>query len=121
MKRLVVLSTLLLALSVTADSWGATVRVPGDLPTIQLAIQLSHDGDTVVVSPGEYVISSAILFLGKQITVRSSDGAARTTIRMSSTPASVLRASVVIFENGEGPGTVLDGFTITGGLGSELD
>ena len=44
-------------------------------PTIQGAIQEAHEGDTVLVMPGEYY--EEVDFLGKAITVRG-DGAAAT-------------------------------------------
>jgi len=74
-------------------------------------------GDTVFVAPGEYVITEPITFGGKAITVRSEAGRDETTIRMG-TPTDTNRGSVIIFENGETTASVLDGFTITGGISS---
>ena len=54
------------------------INVPGDEPTIQAGIDAAVDGDEVVVAPGTYF--EAIDFLNKAITVRSSGGAAVTTI-----------------------------------------
>ncbi|MCH8343987.1 MAG: right-handed parallel beta-helix repeat-containing protein [Planctomycetes bacterium] len=87
-----------------------TLHVPGDFPTIQEAINAAMDGDEVEVHPGTY--NEAIDFLGKAITVRSSDGPDVTTI-----DATGLNDSVVKCVSGEGPETVLQGFTITGGSG----
>ena len=53
-----------------------------------------------------------INLLGKAITLRSSDGPAVTTI-----DGTGLNDSVVKCVSGEGPDTILDGFTITGGTG----
>ena len=74
---------------------------------IQDGINASSSGDTVLVSPGTYV--EHIHYFGKAITVSSTGGAAVTTIDGGST------GDVVIFDNGEGPDSVLDGFTITNG------
>jgi hypothetical protein len=88
-----------------------------DFQTVQEAIDAAQDGDTVLVAPGEYIITEPVTFRGKAITVKSEAGPDETTIRMS-TPADINRASVVIFENTETDASVLEGFTITGGKGS---
>ncbi|NIN00842.1 MAG: hypothetical protein GTO24_22995, partial [candidate division Zixibacteria bacterium] len=71
-----------------------------DFQTVQEAIDAAQDGDTVLVAPGEYVITEPITFRGKAITVKSEAGPDETTIRMG-TPADINRGSVVIFENTE--------------------
>jgi parallel beta-helix repeat protein/predicted outer membrane repeat protein len=83
--------------------------VPGDFPSIQLAIgsATTADGDTIVVAPGTYV--ETIDFLGKTIVVRSAQGPSVTTLDGSG------NGSVVTFQSGEGPDSVLQGFTIRGG------
>lgn len=88
---------------------GTTLNVPGDFDSIQSAIESASGGDVVLVAPGTYVES--IDLLGKAITVRSSEGAAVT--RIDGTGAT---ASVVTCVSGEGPDTVLEGFTITKGI-----
>lgn len=40
-------------------SFGATLRVPQDFPTIQVAVAASVAGDLIVVSPGLYAIPAA--------------------------------------------------------------
>jgi hypothetical protein len=90
-----------------------------DFDTIQFGIDAAMDGDTVLVAPGEYVIAEPITFRGKAITVRSEAGPDETTIRMG-TPVDPSRGSVVIFETNETTESVLDGFTITGGIGSSV-
>ena len=79
----------------------------GSFPSIQAAIDAAADGDEVVVAPCAYF--ETINFLGKAITVRSSDGPEVTIID------ALGMGSVVTSSSGEGPGTILDGFTITGG------
>ena len=88
-----------------------TLTVPDDYSTIQAAIDASFDGDLILVDPGDY--EEAIDFLGKNIRVESSDGASVTSI---STDA----GSVVKFTNGESETAVLDGFTITLGVGEAV-
>jgi hypothetical protein len=92
---------------------GGTIHVPADSPTIQIAIVDAQPFDTIIVAPGTY--HETINLLGKAITVRSSGGADVTTI-----DATGLGHSVVTCINREGPDTVLDGFTIIGGLGTDL-
>ncbi|MHC4947503.1 MAG: hypothetical protein ACYTG1_04485 [Planctomycetota bacterium] len=92
---------------------GAVLTVPGTAPTIQAAIDLAADGAIVEVSPGVY--RELIDLRGRAITVRA----------MSPDPADTvidgtgLDGSVVTFVSGEGPDTVVEGFTITGGAGTE--
>ena len=75
-----------------------TLTVPAQYATIQSAINAATSGvDEIVVAPGTYF--EKIDFLGKAITLRSSDGPAVTTINGSGT------GSVVQCINGEGPGT----------------
>ena len=95
-------------------SAAATLHVPGDFATIQACIDAAVSGvDECVVAPGTY--HETINFLGKAITVRSSGGADVTTI-----DATGIGGSVVTCASAEGPDTVLEGFTITGGRGSPL-
>ncbi len=85
-----------------------TLTVPGDAPTIQIAINLAVNGDEVVVAEGEYFEN--IDFLGKAITLRSSGGPDVTTIDALGQFDSAIHA-----DSGEGSDTVIEGFTITGG------
>ncbi len=75
--------------------------------SIQTAIDNAVDTDKIVVAPGTYF--ETINFLGKAITLWSSDGPVVTTIDGTG------NFHVVQCVSGEGPDTVLDGFTITGG------
>ena len=75
--------------------------------SIQTAIDNAVDTDEIVVAPGTYF--EAINFLGKAITLWSSDGPEVTTIDGTG------NFHVVQCVSGEGPNTILDGFTITGG------
>src|SRR5215471_1863564 len=84
-----------------------TIHVPADVPSIPQAIDQAHDGDTILVSPGTYF--GNFTFQGKAITVASTDGPVVTILD----PQNV--TSGVMFLNGEGPQSVLRGFTITHG------
>lgn len=91
-----------------AAVWPAVIDVvPG--ASIQVAIAGASDGDVIRVATGVY--QEEIDFLGKAITV------------VGAGPDSVIQGdltgSVVRFASGEGPQSVLDSFTITGG-GSEF-
>ncbi len=93
------------------DTWSgaeSTCAAPnGPKETIQAAIIMAVHGDQIVIAPATY--PERIDFLGKAITVRSSGGAAVTTIDGQGT------GPVVTCANGEGPLSVLFDLTITGG------
>lgn len=77
--------------------------------SIQAAINAAstEDKDIIEVAPGTYL--ETIDFQGKGITLRSTNGPSVTIIDGQ------MSGSVVKCVNGEGPDTVLEGFTITGG------
>ena len=99
--------TLMVFFTATADA--ATLDVGEGKPytSIQAAITDAVAGDTVLVYDGTYV--EQINFMGKAITVRSVNGATGTIIDGNA------GGTVVTLINGEGSGSVLDGFTITNG------
>ena len=82
--------------------------------SIQVAINAADPGDEIEVAAGTY--KEAINFNGKAIRLYSADGRDATTI-----DATGLNASVVTCTSGEGSGTILEGFTITGGSGTVAD
>ena len=88
---------------------GITIHVPKDHPTIQAAIDAAVDYDTVLVAPGTYVEN--IDFKGKDIAVRSDDGAEVTVIDGGQV------GSVVTFNSGETNNACIEGFTLTNGTG----
>ena len=106
---------LLVLLAVSISSFGAIRSVPDQYSSIQLAIDHSEDGDTVLVAPGLY--EECIDFKGKNVTVTSVDPndpqvVSDTVIQGDGS------GSVVTFATGEDHRAVLSGFTITGGYGS---
>lgn len=102
--------TILLILFFPAILSAKTIYVPTDYPRIQEAIDAAVKGDTVLVLPGTY--EENIDFKGKAITLASTSGPDVTILDRYWT--------VVHCWNGEGPDTVLDGFTIRNGSGTEI-
>ena len=99
------LFVLMLAL-VSTDAVADTHYVnPGD--SIQAAILAADPGDEIGVAPGFY--TEAIDFSGKAVKLYSTGGPDVTIIDGTG------HYHVVQCTSGEGPGTVLEGFTITGG------
>ncbi|MFH1998404.1 MAG: right-handed parallel beta-helix repeat-containing protein, partial [Planctomycetota bacterium] len=86
-----------------------TITVPDDYSSIQEAIDVAMNGDTVLVKPGTYLEN--IDFKGKAITVKSDQGASVTVV-----DGNGHNASVVTCNSGEGPDSVLDGFTVTNSI-----
>ncbi len=104
------LSAFLVLGLVQASASAAVINVPGDFATIQGAINAAGaSGDEIIVAPGTY--PEAINFLGKAINLHSASGDPSNTI----IDASGMFISVVQCISGEGAGTILEGFTITGG------
>jgi len=93
-------------------AFSSTIYVPDDFSTIQEAIDAASSGDTVIVRPGTYVEN--IDFAQKAITVKSELGPAGTIIDGNQVMA------VVTFQSGEGSDSLLEGFTLTNGLGEDL-
>ncbi len=83
------------------------INVPDDFETIQAGIEEASDGDTVLVAAGEY--AENIDFSGKAITVMSISGAGETIINGGG------EGPCVVFLNGEGRESALQGFTLTNG------
>lgn len=64
---------------VAALSFGATIHVPSQQPTIQTGINAASNGDTVLVAPGTY--QEYIVIITSGLTLISSGGREVTTIR----------------------------------------
>ncbi len=115
MNRLVPLITpLAILIFFTTPALGATIWVDctgaGDYSTIMAGIAASSNGDTIMVAECTYVEN--VYFLGKSIALESVSGPAATIIDGNA------YGSVVYFADGEGPDSVLDGFTIRNGYAS---
>jgi len=110
MKRLIFSICCAGAFLLGPSSHAATIHVPGDHPSIQQAIEVAAHRDTVLVAPGTYMEN--LDFLGKGIHVRAQGTAFDTMIG----PAEL--GSVVVFMNGEGRDSILEGFTLWGGTGT---
>ncbi len=125
MRNMTICAGLVVLLAEVSGAVTAIRSVPAECATIQAAIDASRDGDIVVVGRGTY--REIIDFKGKNITVRSTDPNDPATV--AATIIAFTKAgprgqtptgSTVTFANGEGPGAVLTGFTITGGYGTLL-
>lgn len=120
MKKFGALRIILLVLIFSFITANATVRYvhpDSTLNSIQAGIDLSSDGDTVLVAKGTYIENINIRGI-KAIIVMSESGADSTIIDGSS-PSNTDSASVVAFISSGNKHSVLDGFTITGGTGTK--
>lgn len=91
------------------------ITVPGDFATIQEAIDYATAGQVIVAEPGTYYEN--IDFKGKDIILRSVNPVEPQVVASTVIDGDE-SGSVVTFQNGEGRGAVLSGFTITGGNGT---
>jgi hypothetical protein len=93
---------------------GNIINVPGDYPTIQLAIEESNDGDTILVHPGNYFeninFNGHNIVVGSMFMMSGDDSYISSTIIDGSDSA-----SVVTFDSGEDGTARLIGFTIQNG------
>ncbi|MHC4945340.1 MAG: right-handed parallel beta-helix repeat-containing protein, partial [Planctomycetota bacterium] len=99
--------TILVVVALPVMGLSAIIHVPADYPTIQQGIDAAADGDTVVVAPDTYFEN--INFNGKAITVTTSAGPEITVINGNQV------GTVVTFNTGEGPDSIIEGFTIVNG------
>ena len=103
----------LLLLIITAGFFAGSAEaqqiicVPKDHPTIQKAIDVARDGDTVLVAPGTY--HENLNFCKKALVVQSERGAGLTTIDGGQ------KDSVVVIDSCPSHHLRLDGFTIRNG------
>lgn len=110
--RILFITYMLFLLSYSGNS--TTLKVPDDYLTIQAAMDAAVAFDIILVAPGTYVEN--IDFKGKAVSLKSSDGPEHTVID-GGDPANPDLGSVVLFNKGEGSDSLLEGFTLTNGLG----
>ena len=96
------------------------IYVPTDVSTIQAGIDSASTGDTVLVMTGDYVEN--INFNGKEILVSSLFILNNDSLFIELTTINGDEiSSVVIFDSNEDSTSILNGFTILGGLGYFAD
>lgn len=101
---------LVASLSVPASAQ-STLAVPGSFPSIQAAVDAAASGDTILVAPGHYNVST-ISIVGKDLLVKSSHGARETELFVG-TPGRCFFLSGTS-TTGPQPMTI-EGFTIENG------
>jgi predicted outer membrane repeat protein len=118
-KLMPVIITLLLASACQADIITVDDDGPADFNNIQQAIDDANDGDTVLVADGIYTGpgNRDIDFLGRAITLRSENGPKNCIIDCQGSEAHPHRG--FSFHSGEGPNSILSGFTITNGWANQ--
>lgn len=91
------------------------LHVPAEYPTIQVGIDAAQPGDTVLLADGVYTGDGNrdLDFGGKDITVKSENGAANCIIDCEATQEDPYRG--FIFDDGETRDAVVEGITISGG------
>lgn len=89
----------------------AVLHVPGQYSTIQAGLDASAVGDTVLVAPGTYsgTGNDNLNFHGRAVALIGEGGAAQTIL-----DGSVSNHRLMLLDQGEGPGTLVQGFTLTG-------
>jgi hypothetical protein len=90
-------------------NWLVDCEGGGDFETLSDAIDAADDGDLIAVAPCTY--RETLDLQGKSVEVVSTDGPDSTIIQPSGNGAAILA------NNGEGTGTRVEGFTLTGGGG----
>lgn len=119
------ITTLLLILFFSSPMFSQIIHVPQDYQTIQSAIDVAIENDTILVDNGTYYEN--INFKGKNIVVCSKYAVSydqndiSSTIINGSMPQNEDTASCVLIVSGEDSTAVLQGFTLTGGTGTKWE
>jgi hypothetical protein len=117
------ISSTLISIIFSVSLIANVINVPGDQTTIQAGIKAAIDGDTVLVAPNTYYEN--INFNGKRIVVAShfilnqNRTFILSTIINGSIPSNNDTVSCVVINSGEDSTAVIQGFTITGGMGTK--
>jgi nitrous oxidase accessory protein NosD len=93
----------------TARTWNIQVDATGDAATIQAGIDSAAAGDTVLVGPGTYFENLSVV--NKDIRLLGEGGPEATIVDGSH------RLDSVIYMSGQLRTLLIEGFTITGGVG----
>lgn len=91
------------------NALGATIYVPDQYPTIQQAIDAAFAGDRIIVRDGTHLLTTALDFNGKAITVISQNGPSNCILDGQNL------TRIAYFHRGETSSSVLSGFTIQNG------
>ncbi len=113
---LVCCAIIVLAFTAPAATYVVEPDGSGDFPTIQTAIDASSDGDVIELADGIFAGDGNrdIDFAGRAVTVRSQSGDPETcVIECGGSEADPHRG--FIFQTDEGPGSVIEGITVTHG------
>jgi len=106
--------SLVLIIVAAATAAASIIDVPADYPTIQLALDATSDGDTVLVQPGLYLEN--VDFHGRNAIVGSLFLTTEDTSYITSTVIDGgSSGSVITFQSGEDSTCALTGFTIQHG------
>ena len=106
---------LLVVVGLSLPARSTIIHVPTEQPTILDGIMASSPGDTVLVQPGDY--AESVDFGGRQLTLGSLYLTTGDTSYVSQTVISggpVIGISTLVFQSGEGPGSIVRGFEIRG-------
>ena len=98
-----------------ADTWTVDDDGKADFDNIQAAVDAASDGDEVVVMPGTYTGSGSYVvnMNGKEVLLRSKEGPQSTIVSGQN------QRAVFFCGNNETTSTIISGFTITEGSGSQ--
>ncbi len=98
-----------------AAGWG-TYDEP--FATIQEGIDAAHQGCVITVRPGTY--AENVDFIGKEVNLRSTNPYDWNIVNSTIIDGNQ-SGSCVVFDNNEGPGSILAGLTLTNGSGTDVD
>ena len=96
-------------LSLWGSAFAADIYIPDDYPTIQEGIDAATTGSKVIVRDGTYLLTAALDFKGKAITLKSEKGNENCILDGQQ------QTRVVYFHSGETSKSVLSGFKIRNG------
>jgi hypothetical protein len=118
----ILVSSIFILLLATVLISAATLTVPDQYESINLAISDAFENDTVLVAPGIYYehldFNGKDIVLASHFVLDSNWGYISSTIIDGSNKSNTDSGTVVVFQNNESPKCVLIGFTICHGFGT---